>query len=232
MAGKNTENTGSENTDPPAGGSSDPPEGAPAGTPSTGDMLSMSSDQLKDRLTRAQLSYLQEQFGTKDSAEIKAKLQQLDDMREAEEQRKREQLSKEEQLQADLDAERARSQAAQEERDAVAFENHITRLCAELGVKNVDFAMWEVARKADDMPEGEQFDAKEYLQGLLEIDQSRAALGAPAPVETEPTPATTSPAGAPGTEPDPNGGTPKTGEDAFGLNKDDWMAKKARLGIQ
>jgi hypothetical protein len=192
----------------------------------------MTSEQLDERLSRARSAHLRELFGTDDPTEIKAQISKAKELEEAEEQRKREQLSKEEQLQADLEAERARAAAAQEERDAVAFENHITRTCAELGVKNVDFAMWEVARKADELPDGEQLDAKEHLQSLLENDQSRAALGVTAPVTTEPTPATTSPAGGPGAEPNPDQGPPAPDGDVFNMNKEDWAAKKARLGIQ
>lgn len=242
MTTENTDpqgNNGAEGGDPPQGGAQPPaaqPSGnsggsPPAGTPSAEQMLQMTSEQLKERLTRAQMSYLQEQFGTKDPAEVKAKLQQLKDLEEAEEKRKREQLSKEEQLQADLDAERARAAAAQEERDAIAFENHITRVCAEMGVKNVDYAMWEVARQADTLPEGEQLDAREHLKKLLDNDQSRAALGVAPPVEVEERGATTDPTGG-SSEPGAGGSHPPKGEDAFEMTKENWAAKKARLGIQ
>lgn len=202
-------------------------EGAAA--PAQDDSISMSSEQLKERMGRAQASYLQEHFGTRDPAEVKARLEQLEQMNAAEEQRKRDQLSKEEQLQADLAAERQRAQEAQEERDAVAFESHVTRVCAELGVKNVDFAMWEIARKADELADDEQIDAREHLQGLLDDNQSRAALGVSAAVQTEPTGATTTPAGQ---EPNPEQTNTAPDGSAFDMNAGDWAAKKARLGIQ
>lgn len=230
--GRNERESMSENTEQTSTNTTnaDPPKGAPAGTPTTEQMLQMTSEQLKERLTRAQMSFMHEQFGTKDPAEIKAKLQQLVEMEQAEEKRKREQLTREQQLQADLEAQRAVAAKAQEDRDAMAFETHITRLCAEIGVKNVDYAMWEVARQTEALKAGEQLDAKAHLTKLLESDQSRAALGAVAPVSVEQVPVNTDPTG--GQVPPTELPQVPKGQDSFGMNAADWAAKKARLGIQ
>ena len=221
------ENQVPQNVDPGMPGAEPTTPSAPAAQPAG--TLNLTSEQLKERLGRAQSSYLQENFGTRDPAEIQAKMERLAEMEAAEEQRRREQLSEQERLQADLEAERAKAAQAQEERDAIAFENHVTRVCAELGVKNVEFAMWEITRKAEEMEDEETFDAKEHLQGMLDNSQQRAALGIAEAIQTQPTGATTTPAA--GEEPTPQG-QPTNDGSAFEMNAQEWAEKKARLGIQ
>ena len=158
-----------------------PPEGAPKSTaPAPAPQLntiSLTSEQLDERLGRAKGAYMREQFGTNDPEEVKSRLARLQEMEAAEAEREREAMSAQEKLQQDLKLAQEERIAAQEERDAIAFESHVKGECAKLGIKNVDFAMWEVARAAEGMGEGEQLDAQEHLKGLTESEQYKAALG-------------------------------------------------------
>lgn len=213
----------------PAAPAPTPAPGAPAPEPpDDGAQLHLTTSQLNQRLDRAGRKALRDAFGTDDPAEI----EKIKNLRDQEEQRRREAMTREQQLQTDLEAANQRATTAEEERDAIQFEAHVSGICARLGVRNVDYAMHMIGRAADDVAEGEQLDAEDYLRTQLENAQQAAALGVEQPPVQTPTPATTSPTPGrpPAAPPGPGGGNPPQ-DDAFGMDEGQWRQRRAALGL-
>lgn len=185
---------------------------------------------LADRLARAERASLKKHFGSDDPAALKARLDRAEELEKAEKERARLALSEQQRLQQDLDTERAKATDAQRERDAIAFESRVVRVCAELGVKNVDFAMFEIARAAEALPEGQTLDPTKYLQELAaKGDSQKMALGMSSAPGVIQVPATTTP--NPGDPPAAPGGIVPGEKTAFEMDDKAWAAKKASLGI-
>ena len=213
MTVENTPDTGTP-ADPPAGENTPPEAGAnpPAATPpaaeppQTSEITFPSQDKFNERMDRNFRSRMKKEFGVEDPSQLQEMMEQHKILKEAQEAREREAMSEQERIQADLNAANERAAALEEERDQIRFESHINGVCAELGITNIDYAMYEIARAADGVEEGSQIDAKEHLASLLEADSSRAALGLSPKAQTVTTPANTSPTDGNNAPPDPNAG--------------------------
>jgi hypothetical protein len=189
-------------------------------------------EQFDDRMKRATRKELREAFGTDNVDEIRAWKQRADELATQEEERKREAMSEQERLQADLNKSKAELQAIQEERDAIRFEAHVKGICAELGIKNVDYAMYAVNRAADGVADGSQLDAKEHLSELLDASSSRAALGVAPKSQVVDDPANTSPEGGGGAPPPkPPGSDGNNIVDATKMTREEFQAHLASKGI-
>lgn len=202
---------------------------APAKTESAdGSEIKLTTEQLNERLERAKKAFLKETTGLSDAKAVAEKLKRLEALEKAKEEAERASLTEQERLKADAQAAEERAQKAIQERDAIAFESRISRICAELGVTNVEYAMWSIARAAEELDDDGKLDAKAHLQGLLKDSSSRAALGASGAGETKKTGATTTAT----TKADPKSGeTESATKSAFDLDAKAWRAKRELLGI-
>lgn len=221
-------------TDPGAGGGSGgappaepvppPPADEPEDRP-----ITLTSAQLRDRLDRSRTSFLRAHgFGSED--ELKSLKQREAERQKAEDEARRAAMSREQQLQEDLTRERARAQQAEEETQRVRFERHVAGICAMLGVRHLDYALFEVERAAAALPEGQELDVEAWLKERMESQPAmRAALGLEAPVQTVPAPVTTVPGGAAPVAPRPGSGQPQP--DVFGMDASAWQARRDALGI-
>lgn len=210
----------------------DPKEVAPAPPqggedPEGGSEIKLTTKALDERLERAKRSYLKEVAGTSDPKALETKLKRLEELEKAKVEAERAALTEQERLKADAQAAEARAQAAIQERDAIAFENRVSRICAELGVTNVEYAMFSIARAAEDLGDDGKLDPKAHLQGLLKEPTARAALGAPGESTRQKEGATTTTAK---TEPKPENTNPPT-KSAFDLDAKTWQERKRNLGI-
>ncbi len=206
------------------------PAAPPAAPPAPSDQIVFRSpEQLNERLDRAAKKRLKDLFGTDDEEELK-KLLALRDKAEADRQA---QLTREQQLAEERDRLARERDAATEQAEAARYQAHVTKICARLGLKNVDYAMFAVGQAADQIAEGEQLDAEAWLKTQAEgSEQMRAALGMDPPVVTQPAGATTTTAGTgdPPAPPAP-GGTAAGAKTAFDLKGEEWSQRLSALGI-
>jgi hypothetical protein len=172
--------------DPAAPPAADPPQGSAA-------ISFKTQESFNDRMARHHASQLKKDYGVEDAGQLKTDLAELAELRAAKEEARQADLSAQEKLQEDLNKSKSRLAAVQEERDAIRFESHVKGVCAELGVTNVDYAMYAIGKASDEAAEGAQVDAKELLSGLMKSDTSRAALGMPQQAQVVADPANTSP---------------------------------------
>ncbi len=186
-----------------------------------------------ERMQRATRAELRAEFGTDDPAEIKKKLKKAEELEAAEAERARKQLTEEQRLQSDLNAANARATAAEEERNQVKFEAHVSRVCARLSIPNIDYALYEVARVSDKLPAGQELDVEAHLKGLLEKPVFKAALGiteAPTVVQTGVT-TTPDPSQSPPAPAHPGGVAGPTGIDASKMTKEQFKTHLAGIGV-
>jgi hypothetical protein len=150
-----------------------------------------SQEKFNDRLERHYRSSLKKEFGVEDPAELKKVLGEIEKYRAEDETRRLASLSEKEQLEEKYRAAEERAQALQSERDQIRFESHVNSACAGLRITNIDYAMYQVAKATEALPEGKQLDVVEFLSGLASQDSSKAALGVSQVVSS---PATNTPA--------------------------------------
>lgn len=206
---------------------------APPAAPATPEPISMTTEQLNDRLTRDRQARLRE-MGFESEEALQAALKAGKDATEAEEERRREQLSNEAKLQEDLTSAQAAKTDAEAERDQAVFQYHVAQITTDLEIRNLDYAMHLVSQRLETVPDGEQLDVKEYLSELVkEGSQHRAPLGVAPPVEQVPAPAQTTPMvpGAAGQPTPPAAGGAPDSKSALDMDAKEWAAKKASLGI-
>lgn len=184
---------GNEGTPPtPPAGTPTPPDATPP-APTEPHISFPDQEKFNERLSRNHASQLKKEFGVDSPEELKTKLAEFETLKSAQLVRDQAAMTEQEKHQAQVAQLTADKAALQEERDQVRFESHINGVCAELGVTNVDYAMFELTRAANKLPEGEQLDAREHLSSLLKVDTSRAAFGLPATATQVPVGASTTP---------------------------------------
>lgn len=200
----------------------------------TEERITLTRDQLNDRIARARTSYLKKDLGVESEAELQARLKELNDLRAAEEERKRAALSVQERLEADLRTEREARSKAEAAAEQARVDLHLTRLFAKNGIRNADYATWRIMERLAQLPESEELDEAAYLSELMTDPRERIALGlddlptAPAPTRVEVPATTTTAVRAPA--PPPANGVPGP-KSAFELDAQAWAARKAQLGI-
>jgi hypothetical protein len=192
--------------------------------------IRLTSEQLRDRLERSRTAFLRA-HGFKDEDELKALKKREEERSKAEDEARRAALSREQQLQEDLQREKDARLAAERQSQQVQFEREVATVCASLGVRNYDYALFEVGRaRAAATPE-QPLDIAAWLQAQIEAKPAmRAALGLEAPPQSVTSPVTTTVGGqVTSTAPRVTGpGAPKT---AFDLDQAAWQAKREALGI-
>jgi len=207
--------------DPPA------PPAPPAPEPPTS--ITLTSEQLRDRLDRSKTSFLRAHgFGSEE--ELKALKQRDADRAATEETNRKATMTREQQLQEELAQERAGRAASDERAQRASFDRHVAGVCATLGVRNLDYATFLVEQAAQATPDGAELDVQVWLQARMESHPAtRAALGMDAPVSTVVDPVTTVPGFNPPAPLRP--GAPPQTNDAFGMDAATWMARREALGI-
>lgn len=203
----------------------------PPGVPPAEEVLTIPKGAFAERLARHHRTQLREAFGTEDPAEVKAKLERLAAMEAEAEASKRAQLSEIERMRLEAQEATTRAAALQEELDARAFEARVSAAAAKAGVRNVDYAMFEVIRHTERLPDGQSLDLEQFLTERLADPMSRAAFGVAEAVTPVPTGATTTPLGTPPLPPPPGGATGAP-PDAFGMDGRAWAARKSALGLR
>jgi hypothetical protein len=110
--------------------------------PDTAELLEMSAKALNGRLARHTKKQLRDHFGTDDIAEIKAKIDRLQELESKEEERRRADLSEKEKLAEDLKKSNARADAAEQRHQAAISRQEIVES---------DVRIKEIAREHIDM---------------------------------------------------------------------------------
>jgi hypothetical protein len=199
-----------------------------------------SKDALDDRLKRAGRAEIRRLFGMEpeEVQERWSKLQTLE--AEREEERKKEMSELERLREQAQTLESAKSKAEQDLEEA-RFRAHMTALCAQNGVRDVDYFTYKVSQKLNSMGDDETLDEEEFLKELLADKRQRVALGvddpsqatsqAPTEAPTETKPAQTGPSATPQTEPKPGTTQPQQGEDAYTMSHSDFQKKLQKLGV-
>ena len=217
-------------TEPPPAAPTEPPTLEP---PST---LTLTSEQLKDRLERAQATdrarWLKEQ-GFDDEAAFAARVKQFEDATAAAEEAKRLEMTEIEKYKADLataqaatEAAEAKATASEEAAEAARTEAHLRGLFADRGIVNSDYAFHLVQKAQAELADGAELDEVALLDGLMADEQQKLALGIAAPPPAEGLAQTATPV----TAPPPVPATPGT-FDAMTATPADWAARKKELGI-
>ena len=218
-----------EKKDPPTPPLAPPPEVKPYAVFET-------SEQLNVRLERERKKTLKD-LGYEDEAAAKAAFSELEKFRTSEAERKKAAMSEIERANAAHSEATARATKAEGEREEALLRAHLYRVCAMVGIPNIDYATWAVQTKLAAMGEtDEELDAEVYLRELLKDPAQSAALGRPVAPAAPPAPGaprvalpTTSPQmPAPGAPPAGNVPQAKT---AFEMTPEEWAAKKSALGI-
>ena len=190
--------------------------------------INLTSAQLKERLDRSHAARLRE-AGLGSDAELQELIARDKKRKEDEEAARlaslsREQVLTEQKTKAEAEAAESKALLAR-----ATFERHVTGVCARMGVKNTDYAMFDVERAAEALPDGQELDVEGYLKERMEKSpEARAALGM-APDQVVPVPVTTTPGGAPPVPPAP--GAPGAPKDAFGMSTAEWQQRQAALGL-
>ena len=194
------------------------------------------------RVEQAARSMLKKEVGVGDLKTIKERMEQAAALQKAEEERNAAQMSELERERAARASAEAEAARYREEAAANAFEAHIVKVCAERGIKDIDYAKYRVKTAAEALEEGAPpIDERAFLDGLLQDPRHRVALGvddvsAPA-VEPQRTAAVTTPAtvvrhGTPNSPPVPAPITPAPQtQDAMSLSPEAWQARKRALGV-
>lgn len=198
--------------------------------------ISMTSQQLTDRMARDRQAYLRG-LGFETEGELVAMQAAQREQAEATETARREQQTREETLQEDLTARTTERDAAIAEGEQLRWERHCSGICATVGVRNVEYAMFELERAANALGDSEELDVEAWLQERIDPANAgqhgtmAAALGMAAPpVQVRDVPITTTGDRPPPVAPPAGGGPPSDG-DAMGMDPAAWAAHKESLGI-
>jgi len=184
----------------------------------------MSTEQLNDRMARSKSAMLKK-HGFESESALKAQMDELKALKAAETERKQAEMSALEIAQQEVEALKAQSAEREEALIEQRFTAHVNGHCASLGIINAEYARFDVARAADELPEGEQLDVEAHLKARLAEPQYKAAFGIVEPVPTNvDAPAHTSPVNpnAP-TPPQPvPGGAPSAQKDVMDMTNEEF----------
>ncbi len=190
----------------------DPPAPPPPPSPPPAQPFAVfhTAEQFNERRDREARALIKEQYGMSE-AELKKKLARAQELEEAEAQRAKERQTKEEQLEAaraEAEAKRAAAEAAATE---ARREADVTRICARLGIKNVDYATFEAGK----LKEKTTAELEAHFAEQLKDNARKAAYGldvvapTPVPAPAPPTGPGPPPVGTPPPPPPaPGGGEP------------------------
>lgn len=196
----------------------------------------------EERAARAARSMLKEQLGVADFAQVKQQMSDFAALKAQQEEEKLAAMSEMDRMRLERDEFSSKAAQMQEEVERAVFDSHITKLCAQRGIRDVDYAKYKVMHKYNNLPEDEEIDEAAYIDGLLESKRERVALGVdslddiaaaqPAPKQhVRQARATTTPVQNTRATPqaDPSGQPAKT---AFDMSDAEFRQRLASLGVQ
>jgi len=122
-------------------------------------------------MDRDRLAYLKT-LGFESEQELRDFQKAEQERREKEEEERRAQQSREEQLQEDLQKAEREKQEAIDAAEALRWERHVSGICAELGVRNVEYAMFELERAASGMGESDELDVEAWLRERIDPEKA------------------------------------------------------------
>lgn len=121
----------------------------------------------------------------------------------------------------------ADAQAAMSAKEEAEMKAHLYRVCAEQGVKNLDYAFFAVSAKLNTLKDNEELDEVAFIQGLMKDPTQAAALGTAAPVQVAGA-TTTEQGGKPDPKPSSPAGDPGKPADAFSQSPEQFKAGVAQ----
>lgn len=221
--------------------------GAPISSPGTGTSTGEGTksepfavfptkDAFDERVKRAARSMIKSELGLEDVGQIKTLIAEREQLRKAEEERKAAEMTEVEKLKAENDKARARLTEIENEAKAARTDAEITRLCAERGIRDIEYAKFKLraSRAGDD----KDLEDTAYLDKLLQLPKERIALGVdkvPADGEDQTVitrPAGTTPVSNPLASPKPppagGGGQQKS---AYDMKPDEWQQWRRANGL-
>ena len=213
--------------DPPGGGGGSPPATPPKGPePFAVFPTKEAFEARRDQEARA---ILRDKYGMTEK-QLDEALARAKKLEEAEAERLKAQQTAEERLKTEKDQAEARAKQAELDAAAARQEALVTSTCARLGIKNVDYALYEANRAG----KATAADLEAFFNEKLKDDSHKGAYGiAVAPVEPVPAPITTSPATPPGGNPPPPPPPPGGGQapvvDVMKLSPSDFAAHLQRI---
>ena len=198
---------------------------------SAAEVINMTKEQLNDRLARANKSQLKKLFGTDDPAAITERWKKLGEYEAAEEERRLESMTEIERHKSDAEAAKAEAAKAAEELAELKLSKHVSDLCVKHSIKNLKYARFLVTEHAGTVPEGEEFDADEYLQKCLEDPDYKSALGMAEKVVEAPVSSSPTPGGTPPPPPKPGAGDNGGKKNAGDMTREEFARHLASLGV-
>jgi len=218
---------------PPAPIGDQPPAPAPPPPPAQPFAVFQTNEAFNERVSRETRKQLRE-LGVEDPGKLKEILTRNQELEaEAEKQRQAQmtelEREREQRAQYERQANAAAARAAEAERKAELYD-----VFAEKGVRNFDYAYFELTRRLSKVAEGETFDPGSYVDELLGDQVKRAALmGAdPAAPAAPARGVTTTPTGRETPAP-PAGGGAVPPADAFEMSRDAFQSDlEKRFGFR
>lgn len=130
--------------------------------------LKITTSALKDRLERSYASRLSQRFG-KTEEELRAILKANEEAEAAREEQRRAEQTEIERLREQFNEAESRAKAAQEAADRAAVRDYVAQQCIALGIKDLDYAIYQVERRAASLgDDDEPLDAAEFLKAEVE----------------------------------------------------------------
>ena len=219
--------------DPPTPpGEPTPPAPSP-GAPAKPFAVFHDAESFNERLNREARAQIKETYGMSE-AELKKKLERAKELEAAEAERLKAQQTKEEQLESARQAEEAKRVKAETEAQEARREATVTRVCARLGIKNLDYAGFEAGKR----PAATEAELEAYFKEQLQDTTRKSAYGIEvAPPQEVPVPGHTAPATPPNGNPPPPPAPPGSGGpppvfDAMKASPQEFAAHLGRINAQ
>jgi hypothetical protein len=140
------------------------------------------NEALNERLERAQKQKLKA-LGFESEEAAKAALDELKQRREAEAETAKKNQSELERVKGEKEAAENAKKAAEALAEESRLQAHMYKVCAEKGIKNVEYAMFEVSKKLEKLGPTEELDEVAFLDGLMKDATKKAALGVAEPAQ-------------------------------------------------
>jgi hypothetical protein len=194
--------------------------------------LKFTPEALQKRLNRAGKKALNDflnQSGFKSAEELNQWKEATDKERAEAEKRRREEMSEIEKIKADYEAlqiekqtESERAQQAYIEKEAAEMRAHVTALCTDRGISNIDYAFFQLEKALNECDEDEELDEVTFLDDLVNDEKQKFALGIKSTKRIKPTTSTHD-----GPEPKPN--SSEEPFDATTLSKDEFQTHLEKM---
>lgn len=208
----------------PAPAAAEPAPVPPVTEPAAPQGVTMTNEQLTERMERYAQAQMEKRFGTRDAGQLEQMLADGKAATTKAEEARRAELSENEQLKEQILAMQGERDAATEAASEAQFERAVAAECAALGIKDTGYAMFRLEQHAGTIGDGE-LDVAEFLKG--DIEANRGGYKVDAPVEMVDAPAST---GHSQIAPVPDDG-PAPAFDATKATPEEYRAHKASMGL-